>query len=116
MTDNHGAESSEHGDTAAFLAAIRDHGRFVLVALCVAGLAAAVSLLLSPKRYEAEADVLVTPISADDEAFKGLGLLSDPSGSVFTAARLLERPQITNRVRQRLGLSIDRRELLEKLK
>lgn len=116
MTDHRLGESSEHGDTAAFLAAIRDHGRLVLIALCVAGVAAAASLLLSPKRYEAEADVLVTPISADDEAFKGLGLLSDPSGSVFTAARLLERPQITNRVTERLGLKIDRRELLAKLK
>ena len=71
---------------------------------------------MSPTRYEAEADVLVTPISGDDEELNGLGLLADPSGSVFTAARLLERPEVTNRVRARLRLNVPREELLARLK
>jgi tyrosine-protein kinase len=116
MADGRRNESSEHGDTASFLAAIRDHRAFVVLALCVAATAAVAYLVLAPKRYQAEADVLVTPISTDDEALKGLGLLADPAGSVFTAARLLERPQVTNRVEGRLGIDIPRGALLAKIK
>jgi non-specific protein-tyrosine kinase len=116
MTDDHRPVSGEHGDTAAFLAAVRDHSLFVFFALGVAGLAAIAYLFLAPKRYVAEADVLVTPVSTDDENLKGLGLLTDPSGSVFTTARLLERPQVTDRVEARLGLHLTRLDLLAKLK
>jgi Mrp family chromosome partitioning ATPase/capsular polysaccharide biosynthesis protein len=116
MNDLYRDESDERGDTASFLASVRDHGVFIVVALCLAAAAAFAYLVLAPKRYEAEADVLVTPLSADNEALSGLGLLTDPAGSTFTVARLLERPQVTSRVEQQLGLNIPRRELLSKIK
>jgi tyrosine-protein kinase len=115
MTDIRRDDPGDHGDTASFLAAIRDHRGFILFAISVAGAAAVAYLFLAPKRYQAEADVLVTPVSTEDEELKGLGLLSDPDGSVFTAARLLERPQVTNRVKARLGIDIPREELVAKI-
>jgi tyrosine-protein kinase len=116
MTETSKSGSGDHGDTASFLASVRDHGLFIVVALCLAAAAAVAYLVLASKRYEAEADLLVTPVSADNEALSGLGLLTDPAGSTFTTARLLERPQVTSRVEQRLGLDIPRPELLSKIK
>ena len=67
------------------------------------GTASAASLL-AEKRYEAEADILVTPVQLSDETFLGIPILreSDQSRSVVTAARLVQRPELAERVRARL--------------
>jgi succinoglycan biosynthesis transport protein ExoP len=109
------SDSGGHGDTPAFLGAIRDRGLLVLTVCAVAVAAVMTYLIASPDHYESEADVLVTPITDDDEALKGLGLLNDPSGSVYTAARLLDRPQVVERVNERLNLNLSRKELLSKV-
>lgn len=115
MSDYRSGEARQHGDTAAHLAAIREHALLVFIVFAVAAGAVMTYILVTPDRYEAEADVLVTPITDDDEELKGLGLLSNPTGSVFTTARLLERPQVARRVAERLNLKLSRTELLDKI-
>jgi capsular exopolysaccharide synthesis family protein len=75
-----------------FLATMRER------ALLAAGIAAVVIslavayLLTADKVYEAQADILVTPIPAEDQSLAGLGLITrsvDPTLDVQTAAKLI---------------------------
>ena len=54
----------------------------------------------TPKKYEAEADILVNPISSNDDTFVGLGLLHESavSRSALTAARFIRNPQVAARL------------------
>src|SRR5919199_1599640 len=68
------------------------------------------------KRYEAEADILVSPIEQADTTFTGFTLLresNDRSRSIITAARLIHTPQVADAVRRRLGLSGSRSAILD---
>jgi len=111
-----GATDPRRSDTARYLASFREHRALVAGVLAVALLAALVTALGSPDRYQAETDVLVTPVAAENTALAGLGLLSDPAGAVFTAARLTSTPQVTTGVTRRLKLKLPRRDLLAKIK
>jgi polysaccharide biosynthesis transport protein len=75
---------------------------------------AAIYSLTAPKRYEASADILVSPIAPGDETFIGIGVLreSSQSRSVLTAARLVKTPTVAEEVRETLGLSEARGRIL----
>jgi hypothetical protein len=82
---------------------------WLLVAtLTAAGAAAAAGYgLTAPKRYRATAAILVTPLSANDPTFAGLGLLRDANGrrtAAASAAGLVTTPQVADAVRAQLGL------------
>jgi capsular polysaccharide biosynthesis protein len=69
--------------------------------LTVAGAAAAAGYgLTAPKRYDATAKLLVTPVAATDPTFAGFDLLRDPR----TAASLVRTPEVATAVRTQLGL------------
>src|SRR5690242_10088187 len=69
--------------------------------LTVAGAAAAAGYgLTAPKRYDATAKLLVTPVSAADPTFEGLDLVRDAR----TAASLVRTPEVATAVRTQLGL------------
>jgi capsular polysaccharide biosynthesis protein len=82
---------------------------WLLVAtLTAAGAAAAAGYALTaPKRYRATAAILVSPVSADDATFAGLGLLPDANDrrtAAASAADLVTTPQVADAVRAQLGL------------
>lgn len=82
---------------------------WLLVAtLTAAGAAAAAGYgLTAPKRYRATAAILVTPVSAADTTFAGLGVLRDANGrrtAAASAASLVETPQVADAVRAQLRL------------
>jgi Mrp family chromosome partitioning ATPase/capsular polysaccharide biosynthesis protein len=61
----------------------------------------------APKVYEANADMLVTPLPQGDDALFGLGLVSqsgDPTRDVETLSQLVTTPAVAARVRARLKL------------
>lgn len=65
-------------------------------------LVAVVYIAVAPKRYEAEADLLVTPVSSSDPNTTGLGLItesSDPTQDISTAAKLVSNIQIARAVK-----------------
>jgi capsular exopolysaccharide synthesis family protein len=67
-------------------------------------------LAVASKVYEADADLLITPVSADDPVLSGLGLIresSDPTRDVETAARLVTSRNVADLVRARLSLPED---------
>ncbi len=89
-----------------YVAILRERWWLILLAtiLCLAVAAAYASL--APKKYEAEADLLITPASQGDQLTGGLGLLTesnDPTQTVTTAARLMTTNEVGALVLERLG-------------
>jgi Mrp family chromosome partitioning ATPase/capsular polysaccharide biosynthesis protein len=78
--------------------------------------AAALVVALTDKVYEAEAQLLVTPIPDADQELFGLGLVSqsgDPTRDVETMATLITTTPVANRVRSELGIERSSRSLLK---
>jgi Mrp family chromosome partitioning ATPase/capsular polysaccharide biosynthesis protein len=96
--------------------AIRAHSLAVaLVTLAAVGASIAFIALRSPQ-YEATADVLVEPLSQEDEVFVGLPLLrdtGDPVRTVETAASLMESHEAAQRTADELGRDWTSDEVLE---
>jgi Mrp family chromosome partitioning ATPase/capsular polysaccharide biosynthesis protein len=109
-------EEPRKATPARYLEALRRHWPIVVVTVVAAVAAAAAFSILAPKRYEVGADILVTPISSNDDALVGFNVLresADPSRSVLTAARLVKTAPVADGVRARLGLAMSRRALLD---
>ena len=104
---NSGAPSSPSAgrDSVSYWLALRDRWAVIVVGVVAALLAAAVVVSTTPKKYEAEADILVNPISSNDDTFVGLGLLHESavSRSALTAARFIRNPQVAAAVAARIG-------------
>lgn len=119
MNDDLTHLGGERRGAMRYLEAVREHWLMVAVLVVVAVGAAAAYSFTAPKRYRATADILVSPITANDPTFVGLpGLLREtnvPNGAVITAARFVRAPAVADAVRRRLGLSMSRSELLAKV-
>jgi len=102
--------------TRRYLEALRDHWVLVALVVLVGVGSALIYAVAAPKRYDAGADILVTPISPTNESLLGFDLpqqATDPTSSVLTAARLVKNPQMADAVRSRLHLAMSRRALLD---
>jgi capsular polysaccharide biosynthesis protein len=104
--------AEERVDSGRYLRALREHWPYIAGTVLLAVTAAILFVALAEKRYEAETDVLVTPVPAD--SYVGLPLFreSDVSRAVVAAARIARSPAVTDRARQRLHLRSSRGELL----
>ena len=112
------SEQAERGRGGTrYLRALREHWPFIAMTVIAALLAALAYTSLAAKRYEASADILVSPVSSDDPAFTGLPVIRESveSRSVVTVARLLRSPQVADEVRSQLNLDFDREKLLERI-
>jgi capsular polysaccharide biosynthesis protein len=103
-------------EAASYFAAIREHRLLAALVVLVAFGAAFAASKLSKEHYEGETVVLVTPVTDDNAQLTGLGLLKDPAGSVFTAASLVDTPQILGETIRRLKLNETQRALLASIK
>ena len=95
-------------------------GRWLpVVALTAVGAAAAAGYAYTAKdRYRATAQLIVSPVSASDPTYLGLGLLRDTGGrrtAAASAAVLLRSAQVADAVRTQLGLTRSRDSLLSAL-
>ncbi|HVM56605.1 MAG TPA: hypothetical protein VMT74_04005 [Gaiellaceae bacterium] len=95
-------------------------GRWLPVAaLTVVGAAAAAAFAYSAAdRYDATAQLIVSPVSASDPTYLGLGLLRDTGGkrtAAASAAAMLRSAQVADAVRTQLGLTRSRDSLLAEL-
>jgi capsular polysaccharide biosynthesis protein len=90
-----------------------------LLTLAAAGAAAAAGYALTaPDRYRATAQLIVTPVSADDPTYTGIDVLRDSGGrrtAAASAAALVESPLVADAVRALLGLQRSRDDLLDAL-
>jgi non-specific protein-tyrosine kinase len=103
--------------SSRYLHALRQHWLLVVAVVAVAVGAAAAYSFTASKRYEAEADILITPLSGSDDTFVGIpGLLREtsvPNSSILTAARLVKTPAVAHEARHRLGTTTSAEELLK---
>jgi capsular polysaccharide biosynthesis protein/Mrp family chromosome partitioning ATPase len=104
--------TDERVESGRYLRAIREHWPYILGTVLLSLGAALVFLGTAHKRYDADADVLVTPVPS--QTFVGLPLFreSDVSRSVITAARIVTSPQVVDDVKSRLHVNSSRGDLL----
>lgn len=108
--------TAETSPGAVFARAVRAHWRFVALITVLATLAAALALALRAPRYEARAQILITPAAQDDETFVGLDVLRDtgePTRTAQTAAALLESTDAAQVVARQLGDEWNESKVLE---
>jgi Mrp family chromosome partitioning ATPase/capsular polysaccharide biosynthesis protein len=105
-------------ERSAGLANLRDalRGRVWILVVCVVLAVGATALQIASREqsFAAEADLLVTPLSAD-VPIVGLGVIKDtgdPNRDVETVARLVTTSRIADRVKGALGLPEDSATLL----
>lgn len=92
-------------------------GLIFLITLLATG-AATAFVLTTDKVYEAEADLLITPVPRDDPALAVLNILrdtSDPTRDVQTGARLVTTRDVVNRVKEKLNLPDRPEDILEQV-
>jgi capsular exopolysaccharide synthesis family protein len=90
-----------------YLHAVRTRWRYIVVIVAVAVGAAVLYSALAAKRYKAEADILITPVSSSDDTFIGFSVLRDTGSNtlpILTAARLITTPQVAALAAKRLGM------------
>jgi tyrosine-protein kinase len=98
--------ASEPGSTVRILRAIRERWYIVVGAVVIALVAAAAFVAVTPKKYEASADVVLSPLPTGDETFQGFNLFRQPvdaSSAVVTAARAFNSPVIQVAARKAMG-------------
>lgn len=107
--------ADERQGTARYLQALAQHWPFILASVALALAAAIAYLATAENRYEAHADVLVTPVSINDTGFVGLPVIreSGEGRGVLTAARLVETPQVADSARRQLQLRTTREDLFQ---
>jgi capsular exopolysaccharide synthesis family protein len=99
-----------------YLDTIRERWPLILGLTVLAVVIALVYVVTAPKRYRAEADILVTPVSGSETADAGLGLITtsnDPTQTVSTAARLISTNAVAQLTMAHLGLSGSSHALLQ---
>jgi polysaccharide biosynthesis transport protein len=107
--------AEERQGTARYLQALAQHWPFIIGSVALASAAALLYLATAESRYEAHADVLVTPVAINDTTFVGLPVIreSGEGRGVLTAARLVETPQVATNARRQLRLRATRDELFD---
>jgi receptor protein-tyrosine kinase len=97
--------SVEQQGLARYVSTMRERKWLIALTVLVTTLAAVVYVLTASKVYNAEADLLITPIGGNDPTLSGLGLISsssDPTRDVETASKLVTSPTVAKRVKARL--------------
>ncbi len=101
-----------------YVAILRSNMWFIVVTVAVCVGAALLYLAQAQKVYQADADLLVTPVPRGNDSLIGLGLpleSADPTRDVQTLARLIQTPPVARRVIKELGLGYSPQALLAKI-
>jgi capsular exopolysaccharide synthesis family protein len=101
-----------------YIETLKERRWLILVIVAITTAAAAAYVATADKVYKADAQLLVTPVSSDDETFVGLGLIrdsNDPTRDVSTAAQLVTNTDVSRRVKRQLGLSGSPTDILKKV-
>jgi len=96
----------EAGGTTRFADAFRRHWKLIVLIVTLAVGAAILYSSTADDRFEAEADLLVTPVSNGETTLTNLTIFRssiDETRALITAARLTASPQVAARVAERLG-------------
>ncbi len=107
--------AQERQGTARYFQALAQHWPFIVGTVVFALATAGLYLASAEDRYEASADVLVSPVSPNDETFVGIGVIRDTGEGrgVLTVARLMRTPEVADTARVMLRTGDPRDELLD---
>jgi succinoglycan biosynthesis transport protein ExoP len=115
MTEPTLSFGNQREGASRYLTALREHWLLILTLVAVAVGSAAAYSLTAPKRYEAEASILVNPVGEGDTTFVGMPVIKESNGltsGVLTAARLIQTPEVAEGVRNRYRFDMSRNALL----
>lgn len=82
------------------LRTLRQGAWLIALTFAIVVAAAALYLLVAPRVYRAEAELLITPVPRDDALLAGLGVIresGDPTREIQTVARLVTLPDVAER-------------------
>jgi capsular exopolysaccharide synthesis family protein len=86
----------EQRGAVRYVQAIRAHWKLIALLVGLATAASIAFLALTPKQFEATADIILSPVPSNDETLQGLSIFRqsvDGSPSVVTAARVFNSAQ-----------------------
>ena len=101
-----------------YVETVRERIWLIVATVAITTGVAILYVLVATKTYEAEAELLVTPVSGDNPVLASLGLIresADPTRDVETAARLVTNINVAEAVDEELGSPLEPRELLDKV-
>src|SRR3954464_11788180 len=110
--------SAEQQGLARYVSTLRERKWLILITVFICTLASVAYVLTASKVYDAEADLLITPIDNNDPTLSGLGLISsssDPTRDVETASKLVTSTTVAKRVKVKLHDSRSAEQLLQKV-
>jgi Mrp family chromosome partitioning ATPase len=113
------APAEEQRGLRRYIQTIRERAKLIILTTLVTTLAAALYVGTADKTYQAEADLLVTPVPANDDNLNGLGLIresNDPTRDVQTAARLVISIDVARKAVAKLDTERSPRSLLADVK
>src|SRR3954468_21694385 len=110
--------SAEQQGLARYVSTLRERKWLIVLTVLITTLAAVVYVLTASKVYNAEADLLITPVGNSDTTLSGLGLItssSDPTRDVETASKLVTSTTVAKRVKAKLHDGRSAEQLLQKV-
>jgi capsular exopolysaccharide synthesis family protein len=112
----HPAEEQE--GLQRYVETIRERIWLIVTSVVITTAIAALYVTTATKMYDAEADLLITPVTGDNPVLTSLGLLSssiDPTRDVETASRLVTNTNVAMRVKKALNSDSSAESLLKKV-
>src|SRR5256714_8103294 len=110
--------SAEQQGLARYVSTLRERKWLIVLTVLITTAAAVLYVVTASKVYQAEADLLITPIDNSDPTLSGLGLISgssDPTRDVETASKLVTSTTVAKRVKVKLHDSRKPEQLLQKV-
>jgi capsular exopolysaccharide synthesis family protein len=108
--DNQAAEwlqpAEEQGGLQSYVETIRERLWLIVLTTVITTAIALIYVITATKMYEAQANLLITPVSSADPTLATLGLItdsSDPTRPVETAAKFVTNIDVAKRVKKVLG-------------
>lgn len=98
-----------------YVETIRERFWLILVTVAITTGIAILYVLTATKTYEAQADLLITPVTGDDPVLTSLGLIresADPTRDVETASRLVTNLVVADRVKKAIDSNRSSQSLL----
>jgi capsular exopolysaccharide synthesis family protein len=112
----HPAEEQE--GLQRYVETIRERIWLIVTAVLITTGIAILYVAVATKTYDAEADILVTPVTGDNPVLASLGLIresADPTRDVETASRLVTNIDVATRVQETIDSDSTPQELLKKV-
>ena len=117
-TDDWLQPPAEQEGLKRYVETIRERLPLILATVAVTTAIAILYVISASKTYEAQADVLVTPLPCDEASINALGLICqsvDPIRDVETAARLITNIDVSRRVAEELQLTDSPQDLVQRV-